>query len=242
MRSGVAKLRRVWDGLMPSTVRAGLDATVADERGRWLADRVEDYCHRCGASAGPGSVTANGCTFCLNDKLAWDRMVRLSAYAPPMDGWIKAMKFGRDWGWAEFFGRELAGCMGPPLDRDRVLICAVPMPHRRRWSRGYNQAKLMADALAKSTGLPRLDALKRCRYTRPQTLVVNSQRQANIANSLAIHPLDLSGWEVWLIDDVKTTGSTLSACARLLRKSGARSIRVGVAAVADPRRSHFLIK
>lgn len=51
--------------------------------------------------------------------------------------------------------------------------------------------------------------------------------------------IDLTGYEVWLIDDVKTTGSTLQACTQLLRKAGARSVHAAVAAVADPKGQNF---
>jgi predicted amidophosphoribosyltransferase len=172
---------------------------------------------------------------CAGQKLAWDRVTRLGAYDAPLDAWIKAMKFGRQWDWAAWLGARLSEAMGSPREVERTLVCAVPMPGRRRWRRGYNQAALMADAVAKARGVTRLGVLRRTRYTPPQTRVVPSQRSANIARSFAARPIDLRGWEVWLIDDVKTSGSTLSACSRRLKRAGAVSVHVGVAAVADPK-------
>ena len=58
---------------------------------------------------------------------------------------------------------------------------------------------------------------------------------------MGIEPVDLSGWDVWLIDDVKTSGATLEACIRLLRKHGAGRVHVAVAAVADPKHGDFKI-
>ncbi|MEM7624628.1 MAG: ComF family protein [Planctomycetota bacterium] len=229
---------RVWgqvlDGVMPGAVDAGLAAV-----GSWSADGLEDYCPRCGASAGPGAVTPRGCAFCVDEKIRWDRITRLSAYAEPVDSWVKAMKFGAQWNWGRFFGKHLAEVIGEPFDKSKVVVCPVPMPWLRRWGRGFNQAKLIAEALARARGLPSIELLRRTRHTAPQTAVAPSQRPANVRGSLAVRGIDLTGYEVWLIDDVKTTGSTLTACTRLLKKAGARSVHAAVAAVADPKGQQF---
>ena len=240
MKPVLQTTRRVWgqvlDGVMPAAVDAGLAAA-----GDWSADGPGAYCPRCGASAGPGSVTARGCAFCVDQKIVWDRITRLSAYAEPMDGWIKAMKFGAQWGWGRFLGRQLADAMGEPFDAAKVVVCPVPMPWLRRWGRGFNQAKLIAETLAKQRGLPCIELLRRTRHTAPQTTVAPSQRPANVRGSLAMRDIDLTGHEVWLVDDVKTTGSTLSVCSRLLRQAGARSVHAAVAAVADPKGQSFKV-
>ncbi|MEM8738184.1 MAG: ComF family protein [Planctomycetota bacterium] len=230
-------LRELWDRVMPPVVHAARHANTP-----WTPDPVDAYCPRCGASAGPGSVTPTGCAFCRDRPIRWDRLTRLAAYDDPMDGWIKAMKFGRQWTWARWLGQRLAEEIGQPLDADRVLICPVPMPWLRRWHRGFNQARLMADALAKARGYPCLDLLRRTRHTAPQTTVAASLRSANVSGSLAARPVDLTGHDILLVDDVKTTGATLTACTRLLRQAGARSVHAAVAAVADPRGQHFKTK
>ena len=81
--------------------------------------------------------------------------------------------------------------------------------------------------------------LYRTRHTPPQTSLPPSARPANVRRSFGIRNVDLTGFDIWLIDDVKTTGSTLRSCARLLRRRGARSIHIAVAAVADPRQQDF---
>jgi ComF family protein len=227
--AGLGGWRRIWDGIMPSSVATGLEA-LGDE---WRPDPAAAYCGRCGVSAGPGAATEAGCPFCVHRKLPWDRVTRLSAYVEPMDGWIKAMKFGQRWSWGRWFGEQLGPVMPEP-EPEKTLVCSVPMPWKRRWRRGFNQAELMAEALASARGVPRVELLRRTRYTVPQTHVVPSGRSANVRGSLALRPVDLSGWQVWLVDDIKTSGATLGACCRLLKRAGATRVHLAVAAVAEP--------
>jgi len=97
----------------------------------------------------------------------------------------------------------------------------------------------MAKAVADTSSLPFADVLKRSRYTRPQTSVVASNRNENVCNSFSIKRVVLTGWDMWLVDDVKTSGATIATCTDLLRRAGARTVNIAVAAVADPRHGNF---
>jgi len=125
-----------------------------------------------------------------------------------------------------------------PPDSKPVVVCPVPMHWARRIGRGYNQAHLIGSALARDRRWPIARLLKRTRYTPPQTAVGPSRRVANVRQSFAIKRVDLTGWHVWLVDDVKTSGATLNACARLLRRAGAQQVNAAVVAVAHPRGGH----
>jgi len=224
----------VLDQAWPTVVASEL-AQVED----WQPDRADDYCQRCGASAGPGSVLADGCTFCRGRKLPWDRLTRLSLYDEPMDGWIKQMKFAKQWKWAPHFGGLLAQRVGEPIQQDKIVVTFVPMHWRRRWRRGFNQAELMARSLAKARDWPMVSMIKRSRWTHPQPSVIPSQREQNVKHSFELREVDLDGWQVLLIDDIKTSGATLGTCCELMKGAGARSIQVAVAAVADPKGTKF---
>lgn len=221
------------DRLWPTVV------TIERSRHDWQPDEAEDYCHRCGASAGPGSVLTDGCAFCRGRALAWDRLTRLALYDEPFEGWLKQMKFGRQWSWAPHLGRLLAERVGEPIEPGKVVVTYVPMHWRRRWRRGFNQAQLMAEALGKARGWPVLPILRRPMWTPPQPSVVPSQREQNVRHSFAIRPIDLTGWQVVLVDDIKTSGASVGTCCKLLHQHGARSIHIAVAAVADPRGMKF---
>lgn len=229
-RGAVGLLDQVW----PTVVSTEL-AKFKD----WQPDEADDYCQRCGASAGPGSVLADGCTFCRNARMPWDRVTRLSLYDEPMDGWIKQMKFAKQWSWATHFGQLLADRVGEPIEPDKMVVTYVPMHWRRRWRRGFNQAELMAKSLAKSRGWPMVPMIERAHWTPPQPSVIASQREANVKQSFDLRDVDLDGWQVVVVDDIKTSGATLGTCCKLLKGAGARSIQVAVAAVADPKGTKF---
>lgn len=219
-----------------SFVSAREQARKRAQAAGFVPDAPSAYCHRCGLSAGPGSVTVEGCSFCAKQRLPWDRIIRLGPYDVPLREWLLALKFHADWGWAPYLGQCLAQRIKPPqapaLNASRVAVCPVPMHWMRRWKRGYNQSHLIADALAREAGYPLVELLKRTRRTPPQTAVTHSLRQANIRGSFALRPVDAAGWTLWLVDDVKTTGATAKACASLLKQAGAAQVNLAVVAIA----------
>ncbi|MEM9108520.1 MAG: ComF family protein [Planctomycetota bacterium] len=230
----VQSVKALLDQLWPTVI-----STELAEADGWQPDETDDYCHRCGASAGPGSILADGCPFCRGKPLPWDRLTRLSLYDEPVEGWLKQMKFAKQWSWAPHLGRLLAERVGDPIEQDKMVVTYVPMHWRRRWRRGFNQAELMAKALAKARGWPVVPLIERTNWTPPQPSVLASQREANVKQSFALRGVDLDGWQVVIVDDIKTSGATLGTCCRLLKQAGARSIQVAVAAVADPKGMKF---
>ena len=101
----------------------------------------------------------------------------------------------------------------------------VPLHPRRQRSRGFNQSELMARELGKLTGVPvRTDALRRLRNTPPQvSMETSGARRRNIADAF-VCGADLAGMRCIVIDDVLTTGSTMSACADALLDAGAAHV------------------
>lgn len=233
LHRGIAALR---EGL-PTTVVAQAIARASAEG--WSRDVASAYCPRCGATVGEQAVTPEGCPFCVGTRPPWHRITRLGAYGEPMAEWVKAMKFGRQWRFARWMGQELAAVLDGPPGRGRPLVVPVPMHWRRRFSRGYNQAALMAETIGRTRGWPVAHVLRRVRHAPPQSTVAVSDRPGNIRRCFAAHRVDLTGRDILLVDDVKTTGATLRVCARLLRRHGARSIHAAVAAVADPQGQRF---
>jgi ComF family protein len=106
------------------------------------------------------------------------------------------------------------------------LLVPVPLHPEREAQRGYNQATLLARALAPQISVPLAeDVLYRVRPTRSQTHLDRKERWDNVADAFACpESLDLSDLSVTLIDDVATTGATLDACAVALLTRGAKQV------------------
>ena len=130
---------------------------------------------------------------------------------------------------APVWGRWLARA-GADVLADADVLVPVPLHRRRLISRRYNQAALMAQALGRETGLPvAVDALVRTRPTPSQGRMNRSQRQRNVVGAFAVRPRGINavkGRRIVLVDDVMTTGATLSACTRPLLSAGAANVDV----------------
>lgn len=201
-------------------------------------DTRDEYCGRCGVSCAAAAVNTDGCPACRVKSLPWDRVVRLTRYTQPVSDWLISMKFHGSWRWSELFGGHLGEAVveaGLFTQTDPLCsaVCPVPMPWRRRIHRGFDQATILAECVSRATGRPIAHLLKRKRYTKPQIHVKFDERVGNIANSIIARSVDLTGCEIVLVDDIKTSGATAAACARALRAMGAAKIGLAVIAVAE---------
>ena len=136
-------------------------------------------------------------------------------------------KFKGSRGYAKVYGRLMAQCVRDHLAGRYDLITWVPLSEQRRKSRGYDQAMLLAEAAALELGDVAAETLTKVRDTGAQSGLGkdDSARRANVLG--AYRPTDpelIAGQRVLLIDDVVTTGSTLSECARTLRTAGAADV------------------
>jgi ComF family protein len=126
---------------------------------------------------------------------------------------------------------------GSDLLSDADCVVPVPLHPWRRLTRGFNQS---AD-LAAHLGVPIVHALWRTRATTPQTGLTAPRRHRNVRDAFSLSPLVsrrvrgtmLVGQIVVLVDDVRTTGATLDACARVLKEAGVREVRALTLALAQ---------
>ncbi|MFG1431229.1 ComF family protein [Xanthobacter sp. V2C-8] len=123
---------------------------------------------------------------------------------------------------------RLMALAGRELIAQADLIVPVPLHPLRLWRRRFNQAAVLARRLAPPDGAPvRADLLRRRRATVSQTRLGRRDRRENVADAFAPcgdAASELPGRRVLLVDDVYTTGATLDACARTLRRAGAAGV------------------
>ena len=212
------------------TQRLGLCARC---RGR-LRPLGSDRCPGCGRPLRGFDLPAGyRCGSCRRLPPAFDRLIARWSYRPPLDSVIQALKFQR----LEALGRHLAHEMAAELVARPIrsdFVVWIPLHWRRLLARGYNQAERIARPLARELELPAVRALARTRATPAQTGLDRERRAVNLKGAFRVRrPERVAGASVLLVDDVTTTGATLDAAARALRRAGTLEI-VAVAAARTP--------
>lgn len=139
---------------------------------------------------------------------------------------------------AQSYAAEMAECIKDNFgDAEFDCVTYIPLQKSRERKRGYNQAQLLAKELAKRLDLPLEDLLIKTRRTKTQRTSSAKERRVNLhgAFDLALGK-EADGKCILLVDDIKTTGSTLNECALTLRAYGADSVYACAVAVVDENR------
>ena len=186
-------------------------------------------CGKCGAPLMGATAASDVCEGCRRHPPAWDRGAAATVYDGAARRVVLALKHGDRLdmvvplaGWLEGAGRALIA--------EADVIAPTPLHWRRLVKRRYNQSAELAKRLGRQSGKPvAVDLLTRTRATIPQEGMNRAARAANQAGAFALTPgrrNRVAGRKVLLVDDVLTSGATLSACADCLRAAGAARIDV----------------
>ena len=188
-------------------------------------------CRRCAIEV-PASTSL--CGACLTDPPPFERALAAVDYAHPWDGLITQFKFHSALDLAPALTQQLLDTFHRGSDPTPALLLPIPLSAQRLRERGYNQAWELARRLARALNC-RTDAslLLRVKDTPHQLALAPDKRAGNVRAAFAVEPgrrAELAGATVTLVDDVMTTGATVSEAARVLLQAGAAQVQVWVVA------------
>ena len=158
------------------------------------------------------------------------------------DGYIRKSlhryKFNRARHYAPAYGRMLAMRLQEEYPDGFDVLTWVPVSRWRKFTRGYDQVELLAQAVGAELNMTPVRTLRKLRHNRPQSGISGiEKRRANVLGAYrVIEPQLVADRKVLLLDDIITTGATAGECARVLLTAGAREVHCGCVAVANKRK------
>lgn len=169
------------------------------------------------------------CAECLEHPPAYDSARAIGPYNGSLRELIQLFKFRGRPAIAAELGKELAQLASQEyaglVSEEDTLVTFVPIDQKRWRERGFDQAKILAQSTAEHLKLKFTPTIERKKSASPQTALSASQRRGNLRGVFFISkPESVSGKNVLLVDDVLTTGSTVSSCSRVLKRAGAKSV------------------
>jgi competence protein ComFC len=180
----------------------------------------EPVCQICGLPL----VHSGLCPACRKSHPPYESMRSWLVFDGPIRNALHTLKYRRNMALGDSLARQLAihvGTLGWPVS----LVTPVPLGKKRMRERGYNQVGLVAMPLASINGWQYTPhALVRARETRSQVGLSVEERRENVSGAFRGNPAVVSGKTVLLMDDVATTGATLSACSEALLQAGANTV------------------
>ena len=193
------------------------------------------FCAKCSEPFSGAITQTFSCANCEHRTLHFDAAVAVYRSRGLVRKLVHEFKYGHQ----RYLRHPLAVWLGETMTDSRLrgrrfdLIVPVPLHPARERERGFNQATLLAELLSSRIAVPLRSVLERIRYTTTQTVYDRSERMENLHDAFRLRKkMNVRELRVLLIDDVLTTGSTLSECARILKAGGATSVHAATAARA----------
>lgn len=201
---------KLWNGVCPECVSE-------------LTYISAPFCMKCGKPV--EAAEEEYCGDCRKISHIYTRGRGMLLYGGKVKESIHKIKYQNKREYLEFYGNEMAERLGEEIRRwEPEVLIPIPMFRRKQRKRGYNQSEILAVKLGKQLGIPVCtDALKKICDTRDQKELSHRQRRENLKHAFSTVE-HLPFQRVLLVDDVYTTGSTIDAAAKALRRSGVRKI------------------
>jgi ComF family protein len=178
------------------------------------------------------------CGLCRRLEPPYIKATAYGSYESGLRELIHLLKYNQVRPAANVLGRMLVEAiedLEPLFAGSEILVVPVPLHARKLRQRGFNQSELIARAALKLEPSAQFQlsagSLKRCRETKSQIGLSRHQRRENIRGAFVVaKPEEVNGREILVVDDVLTTGTTVSECARVLRRAGASKVYVATVA------------
>lgn len=187
-----------------------------------------DLCHNCRCGAPECAGTHKNFSFL-------DSWVAVWYYKGYIRKSIHRFKFRNERHYAAAYGRHLAMRIATEYPDGFDVLTWVPISALRRFTRGYDQVELLAEAVGEELGMNPLPTLKKIRHNRSQSGISGfAKRRANVLGVYRVENAQrIQGKRILLLDDVITTGATAGECARMLLTAGAKEVHCGCVAAAS---------
>jgi len=214
-----------------------VETTLCSGCGHGLPVPMEALCPRCGSPRPPGLDSAPTCAACHARPPHVQTLRAPYFYEAVLRDLIQTFKFRPEPGLARLLGTLFVqGLEAHPFPGPPDCVVPVPLHPKRKRGRGFNQSELLARPVARALGVAlETRILARRRDTDSQVGKGMRARRRNVRGAFQCRRTGRPvGLQVLLIDDVVTTGSTVSEAARALRGGGARGVWVGALARAGP--------
>ena len=185
-----------------------------------------DRCIKCGRALDDKNEE-NMCAECKKNPVRnFDRGMALCEYDDTVRHMIYRFKYGKRREYGDVLGRLMGKRFAASIKRAGIQgVIPVPLHEKRYDQRGYNQAELLAESIGRETDIPCYPHyVKRCRNTLPMKTLSGEKRQNNLKKAFIIGQNDVKLDKVLLVDDIYTTGSTLDAVAKELKRNGVKKV------------------
>lgn len=183
-------------------------------------------CKKCGKQV--FSETIEYCYDCNRHKHSFEYGVALLNYDEKARHSMARIKYNNKRQYLDFYVEAICQRYGSRIrDMNAQALIPVPIHASRRRHRGFNQAELLARGIGRRLGIPVYEtALIRNKKTAPQKQLNPEERLHNLKNAFKAGSMPDGASDVILVDDIYTTGSTLEACARVLKAAGIRHVYI----------------
>ncbi len=186
-------------------------------------------CRRCALPLPPTAPPGSLCSHCIQTPPAFDRTLAAFHYDFPLSQLLPRIKYQRQPAHLGWLARVFAAFLQQQYEKDwPQALCAVPMHPLSEFRRGFNQAQLLAEVLARQLQLPLTPCLSKNRHTPHQMSLGLDERRRNLHQAFRV--VRPPARHVALIDDVMTTGTTVNTLARQLKSAGAERVDIWVLA------------